>query len=343
MRATAVIKLKIPKDTSISDTFVEFNKAIKIAFKYRRLGGLKSIHDKCYKIIRKETRLPSQLACKAIRIVAQNRKAKTIGTIPIRYDIRNYWFKFNEGLISISTTNGRKKIKINIPKYFVKYVDWTTSGADIVRNGKDYFIHIFVAKDITPRHGSHTVGVDVGINKLAVTSDRQFFTGVETQLKRMIDLKARLQSKGTKSARRHLKKLKGRQKRFMRSVNHNISRNIVNSCDGTIVMENLKGIRNKNRGKKVNGMLGRWSFYQLQSFIEYKAIQKGLTVSYVSPVNTSKTCSKCNSIDTVRKSGYFHCNTCNHSLDADFNAALNIADLYGNCDRATVNLPIVSI
>jgi putative transposase len=345
MCAKAVIRIKLPVNDSISKTYTEFNKAVRIAFKHRHLGGLKSIHNKCYSIIRTETKLPSQLACKAIKIVAQNIKAKRMQDIPVRYDLRNFWAKLDKGIISISTIDGRLKMSVAMPEYFSKYIDWTTSGADIVKRGTDYFIHIFVAKDIQLRLGTHLVGVDVGISKLAVTSDRQFFGGVESRLKRISRLRSRLQSKGTKSAKGHLKRLSGRQKRFMRDVNHVISKRIVenNSKTGVIVMENLKGIRTKSRGRRFNGVLSRWSYYQLQTFIEYKALATGIDVKYINPRNTSKTCSKCNSLDTIRNSGFFHCNTCNHSLDADYNASLNIANLYGNCDRATVNLPIVAI
>ncbi|MDI9617220.1 MAG: hypothetical protein QFX31_07650, partial [Methanothrix sp.] len=44
---------------------------------------------------------------------------------------------------------------------------------------------------------------------------------------RLDSLRARLQSVGTRSAKRHLKKLSGRMKRFTRDVNHRISRHIV--------------------------------------------------------------------------------------------------------------------
>ena len=345
MRAKAVIRIKLQVNESVSKTYTEFNKAVRIAFKHRHAGGLKSIHNKCYPIIRTETKLPSQLACKAIRIVAQNRKAKRMQDIPIKYDIRNFWTQLDKGIVSFSTVDGRIKMPISIPEYFLKYIGWSTSGADIVKKGKDYFIHIFVSKDIQLQLGSHLVGVDVGISKLAVTSDRQFFGGVEARLNKIAKIRSRLQSKGTRSAKRHLKRLRGKQARFMRDVNHVISKRIVNnnSETGTIVMENLKGIKRKDRGRRFNGILSRWSYYQLQTFIEYKAIANGINVEYINPRNTSKTCNSCGSLDTIRKSGFFHCNTCNHSLDADYNASLNIANVYRNCDLALVNEPIVAV
>lgn len=36
-----------------------------------------------------------------------------------------------------------------------------------------------------------------------------------------------------------------------------------------------------------------WSFYQLQKFVEYKAKLQGVSVEYLDPRYTSKTCNKC--------------------------------------------------
>jgi len=61
-------------------------------------------------------------------------------------------------------------------------------------------------------------------------------------------LKARLQSKGIKSAKRHLKKLSGRAARFSKDVNHCISKGIVAKAKDTlrsIALEDLQGIRDR--------------------------------------------------------------------------------------------------
>jgi IS605 OrfB family transposase len=105
--------------------------------------------------------------------------------------------------------------------------------------------------------------------------------------------------------------------------NHIVSKQIVNNCKaGTIVLEDIKGIR-ANKGRKLNFWLHRWSFYQLQQFIDYKAIRKGIKVIKVSPYHTSKTCSKCGQIGS-RSKGFFTCH-CGYSLNADLNGAINIA------------------
>jgi IS605 OrfB family transposase len=66
-------------------------------------------------------------------------------------------------------------------------------------------------------------------------------------------------------------------------VNHCISRRIVEEAKATnkaIVLEDLSGIRKRgdDKGKRMRRMLGRWAFYQLRAFIEYKAKEAGVEV-----------------------------------------------------------------
>ena len=73
--------------------------------------------------------------------------------------------------------------------------------------------------------------------------------------------------------------------------------------------------------------LSSWAFYQLRQFIEYKARAAGVQVIYVDPRNTSRTCSKCGHVDKKSRKDqeHFVCTACGHALNADINAALNIA------------------
>ncbi|MFX1294051.1 MAG: RNA-guided endonuclease TnpB family protein [Promethearchaeota archaeon] len=84
----------------------------------------------------------------------------------------------------------------------------------------------------------------------------------------------------------------------MTEYNHIISKEIVVKAlerfeFPIIAMEDLKGIRkNSNRNKRYNEMLNSWSYYQLQQFIEYKTLERGVPVVYVDPKHTSQTCPK---------------------------------------------------
>jgi len=198
-------------------------------------------------------------------------------------------------------------------------------------------------KDISLRQINSAIGIDVGINNLAVVSDNQFFrNGSTKQINRKFNyLRSILQTKGTKSAKRLLKKLSGRQKRFMAWRNHNISKEIVSNCKaGTIIMEDLKGIKKRRKGKRMNKILHGWSFLQLQNFINYKAEREGIKVIKINPYMTSQICSKCHKVGT-RIFGFFHC-VCGYSLNADLNSAQNLAQGIAFVQQASVTKPNVS-
>jgi IS605 OrfB family transposase len=125
-----------------------------------------------------------------------------------------------------------------------------------------------------------------------------------------------------------LKRLRRKESRYQADVNHCISRQIVEEAKATkraIVLEDLSGIRKRgnNKGRRMRRMLGRWAFYQLRAFIEYKAKEVGVEVVMISPAYTSKTCSACGLIGHRRKH-LFEC-SCGFTCDADVNAAHNIA------------------
>ena len=127
---------------------------------------------------------------------------------------------------------------------------------------------------------------------------------------------------------RLLKKIKNRESRIMKDLNHKVSRKVIQVAkenNAGIKLEKLDGIRNNRKHtKSFNYGLNSWSFYQLQKFIEYKAKLNGIPITYVEPKNTSKECSRCGSIG-IREGKSFKCLTCGHVDHADANASFNIA------------------
>ena len=55
--------------------------------------------------------------------------------------------------------------------------------------------------------------------------------------------------------------------------------------------------------------------------------REGIKVRYVDPAYTSQTCSRCNNLDRENRQTQdkFKCNKCGFELNADHNAAINIA------------------
>lgn len=127
---------------------------------------------------------------------------------------------------------------------------------------------------------------------------------------------------------RLVKKIKNRESRIIRDLNHKVAKGIVKVAkdnNAGLKLEKLDGIRNnKKHGRSFNHNLHSWSFNQLQQFIEYKAKLCGIPLTYVEPQNTSKECSRCGSIG-IRDSKKFVCHNCGHVDHADANASFNIS------------------
>ena len=131
--------------------------------------------------------------------------------------------------------------------------------------------------------------------------------------------------------------LRGKEKNWVHTENHRLSREIVNLAIRwnveTIQMENLKGFGRTTEGeveKTHKRLLGRWSYFELQKKIEYKASMAGIKVKYVQPAYTSQTCHVCGQRGDRSERDTFictnsECECYNKAQDADMNAAINIA------------------
>lgn len=336
MKLVATIKVKINKNNELLDMSNTFLQAVQYAidkgFKAKVSNRFK-LHHLVYKDLRQW--LPADFSCEAIAKASENLKAVKLKkkpimkSCPISFNRNLFTFSFDKVRIATFTPRQRKDVAISIPEYYWKYLDWRYQTLEIIKDRKGrFFFHITFSRDVntaTSCRNEKIVGVDVGVNNLAVTSDGQVFSGHKTKIIQYQYLRRKLQRKGTKSAKRKLKAISGRQKRYMRGVNHIISKKIVASAD-TIVLENLKGIRKIRKGKRFNRWLNSWSFYQLQSFIKYKAEREGKRVIFVNPYMTSQTCSSCGKIGS-RYFDSFVCLHCGFSSQSDFNASCNLRRL----------------
>lgn len=142
---------------------------------------------------------------------------------------------------------------------------------------------------------------------------------------------------GRKHKTKATENLRGKERNWIQTENHRISREIVNLASRwrveTIQLENLKGFGRTDEGeveKEHKRLLGRWSYFELQKDIEYKASMAGIKVKYVNPAYTSQTCHVCGQRGDRTERDTFvctnpQCSCFNQSMDADWNAAVNIA------------------
>ncbi len=348
------VRIKIENDKVLAETLSQYRKAYELCidagFKMRTSNKVR-IHNATYRNIRNNYPKLSSALIQTVRDVAcENLKAAKLKTKPvpknefIRFDKRT--FSFKDGTASISTTGGRKKLPISIPKYFDKYSGWDCKSAVLSKRNNRLFLNLIFKKEATKVVPSKVLGIDRGINNIAVASDNAFYNSkhLKDVKGRYQYLKAELQAKGTPSAKRKLEKISGREKRFVRDVNHCISKEIVAKDYDGFALENLKNIRKAWMGRKFNRKIGNWSFYQLEGFLNYKAEELGKTVLKVNPRHTSQMCSVCEYIHRLNRDGnVFRCRKCGFELNADLNASRNLAKLgIAELGRLSVNQPNVT-
>ncbi len=251
-------------------------------------------------------------------------------------------------MVSILTLSGRLRLPFSVGEYAQFEQRLVRGQADLIYENKKktfYLCVVVEAPEDTPYSAQGCLGVDLGIVNIATTSDGQSFSGdkADKVRTRYTRLKSALQSRGTKSAKRHLKRVSGKERRFKTNLNHCISKTLVGIAKGikrVIALEDLKHIRSRVTVRRAQReRLGKWAFGQLRQFIEYEAQLNGVPVAVVDPTNTSKQCSQCGHIDTKNRKNQaeFVCVSCGHAENADTNAAKNIAF------RAAVSRPIVSL
>jgi putative transposase len=279
----------------------------------------------------------------------------------IRYDARSFRFDRDTRMVSLvhvqqaGQIRNRAVITVKVPAYYEQYLtsQWQQDSADLIYRKDTYWLHIVVSCEqsaLSPPAESRVIGVDLGINRLAVTSHPQFFGSkhVKETNNRSFRLRRKLQAKGTKSAKRHLKKLAGKLKRFQADANHVVSKQIVASCQpgDSLAMENLTDIRERVKGRrKQRRAMSNWSFSQLQGFLAYKAAYKGISVAFVDARYSSQACSKCGYIEKRNRvcQSEFSCRNCHYSLNADLNASVNLASRARSVASGhSVKVPLVS-
>jgi len=307
-----------------------------------------------YRELRERYGLSAQMAVRAISKVVETWKTHPESTPKFRlrgsmqYDQRILSFK---GLdrVSIATLRGRLKLRLLVGGYQRGKLEgrWgmRRGQADLVyRNGR-FFLYVVVdAPEKNPFQPKDIIGVDLGIVNIATDSTGRNWSSerVEKVRKRYERLRSVLQSVGTKSAKRHLKKLSGKERRFKRDVNHCISKELVSYAEGTssaIALEDLKGIRGRiTVGRSERSRHSKWAFSELRKFIEYKARLRGVPVIVVDPRNTSRECPLCHYTDRGNRPSrdVFRCLSCGYTAPADYVGALNIRA------RAAVSQPIVA-
>lgn len=309
----------------------------------RQVFNKYKLHKEVYHDLKSKSNLGSQIFIRCISKVAdaykRNKNCKQdFGALGgIAYDSRILSYKRN--YISIWSIAGR--LKIPIICHNPNRLPYAKGEADLIfKKGKFYLYQTVDIPNSTIEDPDEFLGVDFGLTDIAVTSRGQIHSGkwINQYREKRMAIRSSIQRKGTRNSKKLLKRLSSKERTTATIINHTISKTIVDFAKKSgigISIEDLSNFRTKRkpRNKQFKARLERWSFGQLRRFIEYKAELQGVKLVAVNPSYTSKTCSSCHHIG-IRNNKSFKCKNCGNNMDADYNAALNIATL-----GAAVNHP----
>src|SRR5262245_26550554 len=293
------------------------------------------IHHAAYSLIRAEKTLPSQHVINAIAKVSEayEREPDKLHQFrphsSVRYDARTMVLAENCHTVSLTICpKGRVRGRLQMSARMRRQLCAGKPGsAELVYRKGQFYLHIsLTVPEPKIARAAGSLGVDLGVNRVAVTSNRKFHSAKKIRHKKACYKRTRkhLQANGSKSAKRALVRVSGREKRFVSDTNHCISKQLVAAAKAAnlrIVLEDLKGIRESGKAKVVH----EWSFAELQAMIRYKAKQAGVEVAFVDPRYTSQMCSRCLHIGVRPDQSNFQCRACGLQLNADFNGAKSIA------------------
>ena len=360
VRRTAITRLSVDDEQRqlLEETISEWKEGCQLAtdMAWEECNAKSDVQPLAYDEVRDQTDLGSQHAILATHQAAQaitgcierrangKKASKPTFTAPtVKYDTRTMTL-FDDDTVSLATTESRVRCPLALPEddegYQRQYLDsdeWSVTESTLTTRDGNYFLHIGFRRHKTDAERNTAedgtvLGVDLGIQNLAVTSTAHFVSGRELthNLREFEKVRAGLQQTGTRSAHRTLVQSSGRALRYVRDVLHQASNAIVEEalrydCD-IIAFEDLTDIRERTGASWGH----KWAFRTLYEQVAYKAEAKGISVKQVGSSYTSNRCSECGfTVDENRPTqNKFRCVKCESEANADYNAAKNIGLRY---------------
>jgi IS605 OrfB family transposase len=325
----------------------------------------RNVRDALYSGLREETELQAQLVQAAIRrgveaingVVERWKKGQrvsqpTFTAETMDYDTRSASFYRNK--TSLSTVNGRVEcpfvLPTDSPTPYEQYVlskdyEFRESTLQYDAATDEFYLNISTRRTDSDDsnaevpadtgHPDQTVlGIDLGVNSLAVASTGTFWQGDEYDhwVREFEKRRGEMQQRGTQAAHNALLRLGKREEAWRKQYLHTVANELVteaveHDCN-VIVFEELTDIRERLPQAKWHHV---WAFRRLYEYVSYKAPERGVSVEQVAPNHTSTRCSRTDcgfTHDDNRRGDHFECQKCGYEVNADYNAAKNIGLRY---------------
>lgn len=251
-----------------------------------------------------------------------------------------------DNTITLATINSRVRAELALPNeedgYQYRYLEndrWELTESTLHYRSSVFYLHLGFKR--AANTGTNTaedrtvLGVDLGLDNLAVTSTAWFYSGgkLDHYRRELARTRGGLTHTQSRSGHRTLRKIDNREERHVNDVLHQVANGVVeeaitHDCS-VIAMEDLDKIRERLPAGPIHYF---WAFRRLMEYIEYKAEDIGIQTRSVDAAYTSQKCADCGYIDEKNRVSRtrFLCQNCGKETNADYNAAKNIA---ANCVR----------
>lgn len=374
MFAQRTLQIVIESDESLTRTLDSFtqvcNSISKTAWNFGTPLKALDLHRQVYDNVK--GKVSSQLTCTSIRLTAGAYASakKNKHELKHPFNWHNPFALFlvgkrgrdanftKDGLLSISTIDGRKHLKYSVPEIFKQdFYNAAEIDSIVVKDLGDKFVgHVAYTFDLPEIKAVHPVGIDLNETNAIVAVDADgnelFISGLDRKVKNKRTTKTikRLQrklaqlkavGKNTHSVVRTLKRLKSKRTRRTKDFCHCASKKLVEWAPENciLVFEDLDFEHGKHGSKAWDRRFSVWPRGMIFEMVSQKVRRKGSTTK-VDPRYTSKNCSRCGLLG-VRKRHSFVCPHCGFSIHADLNAAFNIRNRF-TCSRAGEDLSVSS-
>lgn len=332
----------------LNQTKEAFNFCAQLVTEINTPLNVKTFHNECYNAIREKYKMiPAQGIIKtykevlsALRSIKRNKhkdaKIPQRKQLALHLDKRMYSKLSIDGILLSTSEKGRREFCTFVLYDQVRELFNTCTFSDplIFARNEKLFLSVPFEVATPPVVGNSSLGVDLGMKRLFVTSEGKTFIDKKylTKRRKLRFLKSKLKKKGTKSAKRHLKKLSHKERNLSKDMQLRAAKALVESTDASyIVLEDLKKLKQRtsktkegNNRKKHNNAISQVPFASFKEVLTHKAALVGKQVITVSPIWTSQTDSRTNKRDGIRKGCRYYCSD-GIVFDADWNAAVNIA------------------
>jgi len=358
VRRTVPVKLDVTDETAdlLHETIDEFlwaaNYVVDAAWDGEWAETRTSVlHDETYHDVREQTQLHSNhvqsardRAVDALESVVAKwstgryASLSTFSTPFVEYTQRNA--TLHDDHATLSTVEGRVTVEYVLPdenrdtphSEYLRSEEWETTGATLHYRRGSFYLHVRTKADVDapdrPENGT-VLGVDLGVENIAVTSTGVFWTADELNHWRTeyVDRRKSLQECGTRYAHENVQAVGRKETGRFEQYLHRVANEVVAEADergcSHIAFENLTGIRDRMANAR---KFHEWAFHRFYEYVSYKAEERGISVEQVDPKHTSQRCSSCGftARENRPRQEAFCCQKCGYENHADYNAAKNV-------------------